>query len=144
MQKTNQFRLFGKKGIMAMGSGHFPILCMDAGGANCLGKVSDRGGRKEPVGADSHKTEPGLDSAKYLGCGAADGDGLPGVHGAQDGEVGIGVEAIDEPFALVVKVAGNIESPADETAALVVEAQGSSPFRFGLRANRSSNRAGDL
>ena len=49
---------------------------------------------------------------------------VPGVHGAQDGQVGIGVEALKEPLALVVQVAGNVESAANEAAALVIEPPG--------------------
>ena len=56
---------------------------------------------------------------------------VPGVHGAQDGEVGVGVEPIDEALTLIVEVAGDIESPADQ-------AQTSTPT--GLRPRGSLRR----
>ena len=55
---------------------------------------------------------------------AAAAQRIPGVHGAQDGQVGIGVETVDESAALVVEVAGDIEPAADQPAALVIQAPG--------------------
>ena len=49
---------------------------------------------------------------------------IPGIHGAQDGEIGIGVESLDEPLSLVIEVAGNVEAAANEAAAMVIEAPG--------------------
>ena len=70
---------------------------------------------------------------------------IPGVHGAQNGEIGIGIEALDESLALVIEVAGNVESPADQAAAMShSHAQGSSPLRLGLRPKRSSKSGADL
>jgi hypothetical protein len=37
-------------------------------------------------------------------------DGIEDVHGAGDGDVGVGVEAGDEALALVVEVAGDVEA----------------------------------
>ena len=37
-------------------------------------------------------------------------DRVPGVHGAQNGQIRIGVKAIDEPLPLMVEIAANIET----------------------------------
>ncbi len=118
----DQFRLFGQKGIVTVSAGHLAVLGVNPGGANCLGEFPDRIWRKQPVGADSHKNQAGANAAEGFPRRSTAIQRVPGVHGAQNGQVGIGVEAVDEPLSLVIEVAGDIETPANQAATLVVEA----------------------
>ena len=68
------------------------------------------------------KAEAGLDATECLLRRGLAVQRIPGIHGAQDGEVGVGVEALDEPLALVIEIAGDIEAAADQASAMLVEA----------------------
>src|ERR1035437_5958699 len=99
---------------MAVGAGHLLVIGLHAGGANGVGKVAHGLGRKEPVGADADKAEAGANPAKGFGCRGASSLRVPDVHGAQNGQIGVGVKAVDEALSLVVEVAGDVKAPSNE------------------------------
>src|SRR5580693_10236274 len=104
-----------------MAAGHLAKFGLRSGSANDAGELPNRIGWKEPVGADADKAEPGANAAESPGRRGVAVQGVPGFHGAQDGQVGVGVEAFDEALSLVVEVAGDVETSADQAAAVVVQ-----------------------
>ena len=109
-----------------------------------FGKAPHLFSGKEPVGADADKAQPGLDSPEGLLGRSVAAQRIPGIHGAQDGQVGVGVEALDEPLALIIEITGDVEAPAGQSAAFAVRCPGIFPVRLGLRPKRSSNSGADL
>ena len=95
---------------MAVVGGHLAVVAAGAGGANDGGERAHVLGRKEPVGGDANQREVRGDArvgdVGRLVCA----DGIEDVHGAGDGDVGVGVEAGDEALALIVEVAGDVEA----------------------------------
>src|SRR6516225_10839299 len=109
---------------MAVGAGHLAVIGGDAGLANGISKLAYRLRRKQPVGTDAHKAEPRLDAPERLQRRRAAAQRVPRIHCAQNGEIRIGVEALDESPALQVEIAGNIKTAADQSASLVIQTPG--------------------
>ena len=104
---------------MAVVGGHLAVVAAGAGGADDGGERADILGREEPVGGDAHQREVRGD-ARVGGVGhLVRADGIEDVHGAGDGDVGVGVEAGDEALALVVEVAGDVEATASPNSPLI-------------------------
>ena len=86
------------------------------------------------VGVDANEAEPRLDTAKRLLRRGITPQRIPGVHGAQDGEVGVGVKALDKSIALEIEVAGDVETLADEPAAMTICGPGILAAAVGIAA----------
>src|SRR5579863_9136987 len=73
---------------------------------------------------------------------------IPGLHGAKDGEIGVGVEAIDEALTLVVEIAADVETSADEAAAIFarpgIAGGGVAAFAVGLAGESLVKERGRL
>ena len=100
---------------------HFAVFGRHTGGSNEGGKVADRIRGEQPVGADADESKPRPNTAKYVLCILYCSAG-PSIHGPQNGEIRVRVKPLDESFSLVIEVAGNIETAADQPSAMVVEA----------------------
>src|ERR1035437_5076736 len=101
---------------MAVGAVHLAIIGMNAGRANGMGEATHSFRRKKPVRADPHKAEARTNSPKGLEGRRLTMQRVPDVHGPQDGQVGVGVKALDEPVTLVVEVAGNVKAATRQAA----------------------------
>ena len=117
LQQAHQFRLLGQEGVVAVVTDHFAVLGLSAGGANGFGEPLHLAAGKSQSVLMPMKMQPGADAAEGLLRRVVAAQRIPGIHGAQNGEVGVGVEAVDEAPALVVEIAGDIEAAADEASA---------------------------
>src|SRR5579875_435369 len=120
LQQPHQLGLLGQESIVSVVAGHLAVLAMRAGGANGLGKAPYVGLRKEPVRADADESEPRADAAEGLGRRPVAAQRVPRIHGAQDGKISIRFEALDKAPALLIEIAGDIESSANEPASVPV------------------------
>ena len=124
---------------------HLPVIGADARGANRLAKsrtVSAGNSQSElmPTKLNCARMRP-----KGLLRRTAAAQRIPCVHGAQNRQVCVGIESVDEALALVgpgsrqCRTARQSSPPPFSSSA-----HGSSPLRLGLRPNRSSSSGADL
>ena len=134
LKQPDQFHLLGKKRIVAMCARHLPIIRIHPCRADHVCELPNRLRRKQPVRTDPHKAQPCTNSAKHLLRRCVSIQRVPGVHGAQDGQVSVGVKTVDESPPLVVQVARNIKSTANQAAAVLVQRPRVFPIPVGIAA----------
>src|SRR6476646_4092116 len=103
-----------------MGTCHLPVIGMNSDGANRGGEFSHGIRKKQPVRTDSNEAEPGANISECLFERGVPVQRVPSVHHAHDGEVGIGIEALKKPVALMIEIACNIETAANEPTSPVI------------------------
>src|ERR1700728_1505290 len=96
LEETNELDLLGQKGIVPVSADHLAVVGVHTRRANRFSQPPDGFCWKEPVGTDADEVQPGLDCAKNLFRRPASTQRIPGIHGAKNRQIGIGVEAIDE------------------------------------------------
>src|SRR5581483_5116477 len=119
LQKAHQLNLLRQKRIVTVIARHLTIVDIRSGGAYLLSKAAHRVGGEEPVGADANEAEPRADTAVGLNRRSIAANRIPCIHRAQDGEIGIGIKAVDEALALVIEITGDVEAAADEATSAV-------------------------
>src|SRR6202034_3645508 len=104
-----------EKGVMAVVAGHLAIVGLGAGLQDAFSEAAHLDGGKKPIRADADEAQPRTDAAKSLLRRGEPSQWIPGVHGTQNGQVSVGVEALNESLALVIQIAGDVEAPAGQT-----------------------------